>query len=372
MSIFTPSSTPFGVVSDIHCHTWSLFSSTEKDGMNSRLRIILDEWMRAAREIVKVGGHDMICCGDIFHVRGSLDPEVLNPVQNTVRDILDMGVSITAIPGNHDLKGKETTEIGSAIQNLCEVFSDQGQFTVINEPKLVQLSGHTMGFVPWQSSKDELLRSLRQLAAAVGSDKDQMDVFIHAGIDGVLPGVPPHGLTDVEIADIGFRRVFAGDYHNHKIMQGGKVISVGASTHQTWRDVGSKAGFLLCTDTEVKFMDTHAPKFIDLTGQDEDDMRLLSDGNYVRFRGGQMTAEEVKELRDFFTKSGALGTSLQVPIAATTQRTGISPVKAGQTLDQSVTGYADKMELKPEVDRDLVKRKAAETLAKARAVYEDS
>lgn len=365
----------YAVLSDIHCHTWTVFSSIDHDGVNSRLRIILNEWERCARELIKAGGKYMIIPGDIFHVRGSIDPEVLNPVQATVQKIMDMGIVILSIPGNHDLKGRDTTEVGSAIQNLRNLFSSEGSFDVFNEPKLYKPvdAEYSFAFVPWQSSKEDLLASLQSIANAVGNDVDTLDVFIHAGIDGVLPGLPAHGLTDVELAAFGFKRVFAGDYHNHKVMQGGKVISVGATTHQTWRDLDSKAGFLLCDASSIKFMDTHAPKFIDVSGQNEDDMALMCDGNYVRFRGGQMTQEDIKELREFFVKNGALGTSIQVPVAATaTQRTGVTPVKQGQTVEQSVAGYIDTAEIPTEVDRDQVKKQAAEVLAAVRAVYEDN
>lgn len=362
----------YAVLSDLHCHNWSMFSRVDPDGVNNRLRATLNEMLRAASELVKAGGKYMVIPGDIFHVRGSIDPEVLNPTQETIRQILDMGITIYAIPGNHDLKGKETTELGSAIQTLAQTFSEKGSFQVIYEPKLFNTPDdeYTFAFVPWHTSNEQLLSDLGQIASAAGQP-DQVDVFIHAGIDGVLPGMPEHGLSDTKLAKFGFRRVMAGDYHNHKIMQGG-VISVGATTHQSWRDVGSRAGFLLVTPDKVRFMDTHAPKFVDVSGRDEDEIKLLCDGNYVRFRGSQMTSEDVQELRTFFETHGALGTSIQVPPAQTSQRQGTAPVQSGQTLDQSVTAYVDKVELAPHVDRAEVKRQAADVLNKARSVYEEA
>src|SRR5690606_5731344 len=116
----------YGVVSDLHCHKWTAFSVPSTDGVNSRLRIILDNLLRAARELAARSIGHMVITGDIFHVRGSLDPEVLNPTQEVFRQILDMGISIHMIPGNHDLAGKETTQLGSSIQTLAETFSTEG------------------------------------------------------------------------------------------------------------------------------------------------------------------------------------------------------------------------------------------------------
>ncbi|MGO4570171.1 metallophosphoesterase [Rhizobium sp. 2YAF20] len=53
------------------------------------------------------GATFMVCAGDVMHVRGSIDPEVLNPLQDTIKKILNMGVIIHAIPGNHDLQAKK-------------------------------------------------------------------------------------------------------------------------------------------------------------------------------------------------------------------------------------------------------------------------
>lgn len=41
--------------------------------------------------------------------RGAIDPEVLNPFQAVALQILELGIDIVAILGNHDLASKETT-----------------------------------------------------------------------------------------------------------------------------------------------------------------------------------------------------------------------------------------------------------------------
>lgn len=362
----------YAVLSDLHCHSWSLFAKTGSDGVNGRLRIILNEAKRAAKELLKAGGKVMVIAGDVFHVRGSIDPEVLNPTQSVIAEILDMGITIYAIPGNHDLKSKDTTELGSAIQTLAQTSSTKGKFIVVNEPQLIHTDDDKyFGFVPWRASIDDLVRDLGQIAHASGA-LDETDVFIHAGIDGILPGVADHGLSDARLAKFGFRHVFAGHYHNHKVMQGG-VISIGATTHQTWGDIDSKAGFLLVDDNGgVRFMDTHAPKFIDVSGRDEDEIKLLCDGNYIRFRGAQMTSEDLQELKTFFETHGALGTSIQVPPAQTATRQASAPVKSGQSLGQSVASYVDKAELPQHIDREEVKRQAADVLKTSQAVYEEA
>ncbi|RWJ03410.1 metallophosphoesterase [Mesorhizobium sp.] len=366
----------YGIVSDIHAHKWSTFSTVDPDGVNSRLRIILDELMRAATELQAAGGKTLVIAGDIFHSRGTIDPEVLNPLQDVVRKILDMGIEILMIPGNHDLVGKETTRLGSAIETLSETFSSEGSIRVFNEPHIaVAAAGEVnLAFVPWQTSNEELLKAAGKLAAELRriGQLHETDLIIHAGIDGVLDGMPDHGLTAGRLADLGFRNVFAGHYHNHKALGGG-VYSIGATTHHTWSDVNAKAGFLLVDgDGKVDFYPSRAPSFVDVSGMDEDDIANMAAGNYVRFRGEQMSNEDIKELREFLLASGALGVSIQAPKTAVAARSG-TPVKTGLTLEASVTNFIDAAkDIPAHVDREAVKRAAAEILTKARATYEEA
>ncbi len=60
------------ILSDLHMHSWSQFSSPTNSGVNSRLGIIIRELYRAAAELQKAGGDTMILAGDLFHTRGSI------------------------------------------------------------------------------------------------------------------------------------------------------------------------------------------------------------------------------------------------------------------------------------------------------------
>lgn len=362
----------YGVLSDLHCHAWSTFAHINPDGVNNRLRLITDEILRAAKEVSAAKGHTLIIAGDIFHVRGAIDPEVLNPVQRVFREILNNGISIHAIPGNHDLKTKETSALSSAIETLAETFSTEGSFTIHNTASFTSDDGHSFAFVPWRSNSIDLLNDLSTLSTQ--TDKAQTDVFIHAGIDGVLPGMPDHGLSAQKLGQFGFRHVFAGHYHNHVEFEHG-VVSIGATTHQTWSDVGTRAGFLIVDNAgAVTFHRTHAPEFVDVTGKDEAEMAMLADGNYVRFRDPSMSQTMIKELKQFLLDSGARGTSISVPKEQVSARVTTNKV-AGTTLtlDQSVQGFIDASKTMPaHIDRDEVKRQAADVLAQARSTYEEA
>jgi DNA repair exonuclease SbcCD nuclease subunit len=208
---------PYLVLSDIHAHAWSAYSTRLPDGMNSRLKVILDEIVRAADELQSAGGDTIYIAGDFLHTRGSMDPEVFNPLHKTIEN-LAFDNAIRGIPGNHDLKDRDTTELGNAIQTLAAIDNVE----IITNRSGMFFPDHSVLMIPWHGSKDTLRATIKELHDAHGGPAagpaamGVMDLIIHVGIDGVLQGVPDHGLSPEEVASWGFRRVFAGDYHNHK------------------------------------------------------------------------------------------------------------------------------------------------------------
>ncbi len=363
--------------SDIHAHRWTLFSRPTSEGVNGRLQIIIDELKRGAALAVKRDAKAVVIAGDIMHVRGSIDPHVLNPLEDCFQEILDMGLDIEAIPGNHDLADKETTKLGNAIKTFGKLRGVNGEvFRVRGEASGMNLStnagGHDIVFIPWFSKTDDLLQAIE--AQTKHCFAAETDLIIHAGIDGVIPGLPGHGLTADMLAAFGFRNVFAGHYHNHKRFDG-NVWSIGATTHQTWSDVGSKAGFLFIDDTgAVEYHASRAPRFVDVTGYTEEDMALEADGNYVRFTGKDMKPADIKELRKFFENSGAKGISIMAPRSTgASRRPGSAGTSATKTLDESVASFVDELKDLPAfINRNRLKADCADVLSVARSVSEEA
>lgn len=358
--------------SDIHAHRWTLFSKPTADGVNGRLQIIINELKRGANLAVKRGAKTMVIAGDIMHVRGSIDPHVLNPLEDCFAEILELGLDIEAIPGNHDLADKETTKLGNAIKTFGKLRSDETRFSIYDKSAIVAGNDECRVYIPWFSKVDDLLREIEVQAKT--TTPAASDLIIHAGIDGVIPGLPGHGLTAEMLADFGFRNVFAGHYHNHKRFDG-NVWSIGATTHQTWSDVGSKAGFLFVDDDgSVEYHASRAPRFVDVTGYTEEDMELAADGNYVRFTGKDMKPADIKELRKFFEDAGAKGVSIMAPRSTgASRRPGSTGASTTKTLDESVASYVDdKTDLPAFINKNRLKADCADVLSVARSVSEEA
>jgi DNA repair exonuclease SbcCD nuclease subunit len=322
---------PYLISSDQHLHGWSQFSTVDADGINSRLTLILGEIEGAYETLLTEGGDTAFLAGDLLHVRGHIKPSVFNPMINSFASIhMSEQVTTHAIPGNHDLEGKDTTALGNAMQALDEI----PYFNVCIEPKII---GDVVVF-PWHQDLDALRKAMKKHA------RKTRDAIIHAPVNGVIKGIPNHGLEADELAAMGYRRVFAGHYHDHKSLCDGKVFSIGATTHQTWSDVGTTAGFMLVYPDSVVHVESKAPKFMDLAEASDAaadagcTVEEMIAGNYIRVRLEEASENEIKKWRTDIIDAGALGVNIIATKKATTGRSG-SGAKAALSLAASVEHY---------------------------------
>lgn len=324
------------IISDLHCHAWDSFHVTSKDGVNSRLQIILNEIKRAGLGVLEAGGKYLIVAGDLFHVRGSIAPSVLNPTTDAFEELVKLGLEVIIIPGNHDLEGKTSTRISSSVTSLEKVGCK-----VVDEPTYFVECGTLV--VPWIEDIVALKRTLEKWSKSSVFTTSETDLVIHAPVDGVIKGLPAHGLTSEYLAKLGFKRVFSGHYHNHKDF-GNNVYSIGAIAHHTWSDPGTRAGYLLVDDESVKFNKSHAPEFIDIdASMDELEIGLAADRNYVRAKITKSSSEDVAKLREFLIKSGAKGVIINA-VREPIRIRSTSTIKAGKSIESSLGEYITKNE----------------------------
>jgi DNA repair exonuclease SbcCD nuclease subunit len=353
--------------SDQHCHAWSQFSSINPiTGVNTRLETVLQEFERSVDILEKKGGKHIVLAGDIFHVRGSIDPEVFNPTHAMIKRVLARGMEIYAIPGNHDLKGSDTTELGNAMQT----FGAMEGFTVVTNFRHFSFGGNHVAMAPWEPDAKKLVESIQTRL-----DKSKLwqdlapvtDLILHVGINEVFPTMPASGVAASDLAKLGFARVFAGHYHHHLVMEDKKVFSIGATTQQTFSDVGKKAGFLIVDKDKVDFHASNAPSFIDITPETPaEEIPLIVDGNFVRVRGFKMGDSEIVGLREGLMEAGAKGVTIQVVRDVEVRRS----VKTGKalTLEESLAAYVNSKI--PKEYADDVQIKAANILKKVMSLAE--
>lgn len=330
---------PYGIISDSHNHSWSMFSRILPNGLNSRLQDILTAELEAGKAVLAAGGKRLYHCGDLFHVRGSVSPKVLNPTKDLCEVLTGMGLELRILTGNHDLESRDS----EALSNACEALSPIEGVKIISHMTIFHDDNVVM--VPWYDSLDDVRK---YIAAAIDEIEDLGDtasnytLMIHAPMNGVLFGIPDHGFYYKELEKYGFKRVFSGHYHSHKKMGESEVYSVGALTHQTWNDIGTRAGHLIVTDTDVVHTKSSAPEFREYDiAWDDDTAAENCKGAFIRVRLGEADEDEIAMIRDHITGLGALGCLVQavpVPKGTATARTASAAAKA-PTLGESVSEW---------------------------------
>lgn len=327
-------STPFGVCSDCHLHQWSSFANTLPSGINDRLGHILKEILQAAMTVKAAGGQRLYIAGDLFHVRGSVSPTVLNPAIDLFKSIADCGIETRILTGNHDLESRDSDQLSSA----CEALRTVSGVKVVSERMI--FTDDKVAMIPWYDSMDRVRDEIDKVVAFCGAKISEYSLILHAPLNSVIAGLPDHGFYAAELAKHGFKWVFCGHYHAHKQFPG-NVVSVGATTHQTWGDVGTLAGHLLVDDTRLAFFESSAPKFVDFDHTWDDDTAIeRCTNNFIRVRLGAATDEEVNLIRDHIVALGAAGCVVQAiptPKTAATTRTG--SVAAAPTTRQSINDW---------------------------------
>lgn len=338
---------PFSIFSDAHCHNWSQFSSVNSDGLNTRLVDILNEIKSAAANVKARGGDTLYCAGDLFHIRGSVSPDVLNPLIDVIEELGLDGIKLRILTGNHDLKSRDSEALSSA----CEALRTLANVEVVSKPTIFW--DDKVAMVPWYDAVDDIRKNIHVLkdgledgtvdSSMPAQDISEWTLIIHAPVNGVLVGIPDHGFWAKELEVLGFKYVFSGHYHAHKQFPG-NVFSVGATTHQTWNDVGTLAGHLIVNDTGVEHIESKAPKFLDydLTW-DAGAASEAVDGNFVRVVMGAATEEDVDFIRETIMDFGAKGVVVNaIPVPKGTVTTRSAPVAAAViTTRDSIKQWID-------------------------------
>lgn len=320
------------LISDPHYEDFSQFSNIDSNGLNSRLVNTINATKEAVAHLKRINGNIMFVAGDVFHRRGQLSPSVLNPVLDCYREIVESGIEVFMIPGNHDLESNVSNRLGSAITALESV-----GVKVINYAQVIRLSGNSsVVMIPWISDLSELVRiaeDFRVKESALGTKT--VDLVIHAPVNEVLPSLKGHGLSPKSLSEMGYRFVFAGHYHHAcEVAEG--VYSIGALTHQSWSDVGSKAGYRIIQDTGLLTVETSSPKFIELALDESDEI----DGNYVRYTG-EIEQKDILPLKEELASKGALGVLIR-PIKKTVVKRAVKTSNPLNGLDDIILDYCNR------------------------------
>lgn len=236
-----------GMFTDIHIHTHSDFAGP--DG-RQRLRDGL-EVLSSCLDLLS-GCDVLIFLGDLFHVRKSVDVEVLNEIMTTLSmhgDILSKIKYKYAITGNHDWTDVECRH--SSLEFLSHY-----DFVVVKDPLITTIDDNCLVMVPWMQGE-----KLPCFLDKLGSPTKPRTLYIHATPSGSesATGFKFSGKLDLKSYAHKFARIFCGDIHKRQFLRPNLHV-LGAPMHHNFGDEGQDRGI------HIYDTDDDTVEFISLAG----------------------------------------------------------------------------------------------------------
>ncbi len=212
----------------------------------------------------------ILCVGDLVDKPRSINMKTLSEMHDFfIRPIVEGGMNMHIIPGNHDCYFRDSCEV-NAVKELLHPFD---KVCVHDRPGTAVIGGRTFGFLPWGST-----------------DFPKADVLCaHLDLVGfeMFKGVVnlDHGLHDLSFAKK-YKKVLTGHYHHPS--QKGNIHYIGAPIEMTWSDYAGPRGFqIFDTDTlELEYVQNKSRTFRKVAYDDTDKtLETMLKGDFTVFRG---------------------------------------------------------------------------------------
>lgn len=239
----------FIATADVHAHNYAQFATPDATYGNSRLGDVIRCLYQMRAEALERGIADLVVVGDLFHTRGMLSVSVMNEVRKVLRSIVDSGIKVHLLAGNHDQANKAGTMTSiHQFHDFCNVYED---FTVYDK---------NCAFVPFRENKQDIIDMFNEAA------KRKVDyVFAHCGVIGATIGTAEYQpAEEVSVADLKperFKKVLLGHYHKMQYLAK-NMFYLGNLCQTCFSDAGLEKGFWLIDGDSESVVDTVAPKFI--------------------------------------------------------------------------------------------------------------
>ena len=230
--------------------------------------------------------------GDFFDRRKEINFRTLDVVRKEfLTPLLNLGVSMDVIVGNHDSHFKNTNELNS----LDLLMADYSNVTVYRDPTEVEYNGLKVLMLPWINSGN-----YQDSLTAIGNSKSSV-CFAHLELSGFIyqQGMEAtHGMSRDLFND--FQLVLTGHYHSKS--DDGRIFYLGTQYDLTWADYGEKKYYhILDTATleleKIEYDDLLFKRLVYIDDGSDDIEKIIEAEDFKRCKG-KIVKVVVKEKRN--------------------------------------------------------------------------
>lgn len=238
------------IISDLHSHSWPRFSTTLKDGTNSRFQDLLNVLDQVEHYIDEHRPEHLIVKGDLTHRRRYVEFGIYNRLVEWLVHMNEK-TKVVVMVGNHDI---ESTGVHSLtpLQHMG--------IQVIDRPKAVDLGQLGMHyFVPYMHG-NAVVEAIQLNPRSV---RKGTYLFTHYAFDGKILDnefAVPSALKKSD-ADA-FEKIFLGHIHSPSVEDDGRIVYVGAPLHFDFGDHGKRYAWHLLPGGVIEALPLYAPQFM--------------------------------------------------------------------------------------------------------------
>lgn len=352
------------VFSDLHGHTYKEFDrKTDRTG-SGRLDSILDVLDQIKEHCLFLGIKQVLFAGDVFHVRTQVNTLAHNYIYDKFKEICASGISVLAIPGNHDDYNNADLP-----KHSLHAFKDIKGMTVVDTLDYEMLEDGTPVYCCRYSKNAQMIKDYIN---SIDPDKFEKQPLLlaHLGVSGGLVGKSNYAMADAfSVEDLRpdvFKYIMLGHFHRRQFLGGYKhVFYTGAPLQHSFSDEGEKKGFYVVDTSrrcQVDFIPLESPMFHTInkkiieeaeecTGEDIDGNILytgLERGDFFRVL---LKENEVDWFKDVISKYEGLQYKIVIE-KDYVEKTRVD-VKVGMPFEEIVSKYAE--EFMPEAKEEGLK-----------------
>lgn len=265
----------FAIFSDLHIHPWNAFAGFNEDGLNTRLLDVADtlHWILTEAERAKCDA--VLFAGDFWHTK-KIDIETLHVAVETLGKT---SIPLVMIPGNHD----EADKYGKFHASKCL----KGRAIILdNDSDGINIAGVRIVGLPYlgHNFADGLRDQIEDcgepdillLHAPVADAMMGSDFLTHEG-DGVsqekLFGESPLTIVGHYHQAQVFRaghptQIPSNTGDSYQVSKSPTVLIPGAPLQHNMGDRNTARGFWIYDGEFVRFHESKAPKFINVTADE--------------------------------------------------------------------------------------------------------
>lgn len=188
----------------------------------------------------------IIHAGDLMDRRKYVNFDTLNRMRKEfIQPLIDNGMTMHTIVGNHDTYYKNTVEVNS-VEELFDIKSTEGSPVVAySKPSTVRFDdGYEVDLIPWINAEnyDDVMAFINNTKSKICFGHFDLSGFeMHKGVKSAYHSMDPSFLDKYHTA-------YSGHFHTKS--DNGHIYYLGNTYEMTWSDYNDKRGFHVF-DTET-------------------------------------------------------------------------------------------------------------------------